>query len=71
MEQSICTSLSHTHYWYEVGMLKVSAFYIELELLESYDVTLTALAPLSHVWRMARGDNHHSSNIIALLILEV
>ena len=23
--QSICASLSHTHYWYEVGMLKVSA----------------------------------------------
>ena len=24
MDQLICTSLSHTHYWYEVGMLKVS-----------------------------------------------
>ena len=23
MEQLICASLSHTHYWYEVGMLKV------------------------------------------------
>ena len=23
MHQLICTSLSHTHYWYEVGMLKV------------------------------------------------
>ena len=23
MDQLICTSLSHTHYWYEVGMLKV------------------------------------------------
>ena len=23
MDQSICTSLSHTHYWYKVGMLKV------------------------------------------------
>ena len=23
MDQSICASLSHTHYWYEVGMLKV------------------------------------------------
>ena len=22
MDQSICASLSHTHYWYEVGMLK-------------------------------------------------
>ena len=26
MEQLIFTSLSHTHYWYEVGMLKVPAY---------------------------------------------
>ena len=25
MTQLICASLSHTHYWYEVGMLKVPA----------------------------------------------
>ena len=25
MVQLICASLSHTYYWYEVGMLKVSA----------------------------------------------
>ena len=25
MDQSICASLSHTDYWYEVGMLKVPA----------------------------------------------
>ena len=25
MDQLICAFLSHTHYWYEVGMLKVSA----------------------------------------------
>ena len=23
MDRLICASLSHTHYWYEVGMLKV------------------------------------------------
>ena len=23
MDQLICTSISHTHYWYEVGMLKI------------------------------------------------
>ena len=23
MDQIICASLSHTHYWYEMGMLKV------------------------------------------------
>ena len=26
MDQLICASLSHTHYWYEVGMLKVPAY---------------------------------------------
>ena len=25
MDQLVCDSLSHTHYWYEVGMLKVPA----------------------------------------------
>ena len=25
MDQLICASLSHTYYWYEVGMLKVPA----------------------------------------------
>ena len=27
MDQLICASLSHTHYWYEVGMLEVPAVY--------------------------------------------
>ena len=31
MNQLICASLSHTHYWYEVGMLKVPA-YAELNI---------------------------------------
>ena len=26
MDRLICASLSHTHYWYEVGMLKVQAY---------------------------------------------
>ena len=26
MDQLMCASLSHTHYWYEVGMLKVPAY---------------------------------------------
>ena len=29
MDQLIFASLSHTHYWYEVGMLKVPAVYDE------------------------------------------
>ena len=27
MDQLRCASLSHTHYWYEVGMLKISVMY--------------------------------------------
>ena len=30
MDQLMFASLSHTHYWYEVGMLKVQAVYIVL-----------------------------------------
>ena len=28
MDQLICASISHTHYWYEVGMLKVPAVHV-------------------------------------------
>ena len=31
MDQLIFASLSHTHYWYEVGMLQVSAVYTKTE----------------------------------------
>ena len=27
MDQLICASLSHTHYWYEVGTLKVPTYF--------------------------------------------
>ena len=33
MEQFICASLSNTHYWYEMGMLKVPADILLLFLL--------------------------------------
>ena len=32
MDQLICASLSHTHYRYEVGMLKVSAVFMRFSL---------------------------------------
>ena len=35
MDQSICASLSHTHYWYEVGMLKVPACNTEIWKIET------------------------------------
>ena len=33
MDQGICASLSHTHYWYEVDMLKVPAIYMYSEMI--------------------------------------
>ena len=30
MEQLICVSLSHAHYWYEVGMLEVVCMVIHI-----------------------------------------
>ena len=35
MDQLIFASLSHTHYWYEVGMLKVPAVVLDVEGAES------------------------------------
>ena len=37
MDQLICASLSHTHCWYEVGMLKVPALCIRRYLRELHD----------------------------------
>ena len=36
MDQLICASLSHTHYWYGVGMLKVPADSLPAEMLNMY-----------------------------------
>ena len=36
MDQIICTSLSHTHYWYEVGILKVSAVKVSIYGSQSF-----------------------------------
>ena len=30
MDQQLCASLSHTHYWYEVGMLKVPVIILRI-----------------------------------------
>ena len=39
MDQLICASLSHTRYWYEVGMLKVPAVHTHV----SSDVLVTSV----------------------------
>ena len=37
MDQLILASLSHTHYWYEVGMLKVPAvLYRDMHIIQGY-----------------------------------
>ena len=40
MDQLIFASLSHTHYWYEVGMLKVPVNIIGWKALLSYIITI-------------------------------
>ena len=37
MDQLICASLSHTHYWYKVGILKVPATYDPLTFVPRCD----------------------------------
>ena len=57
MDQLICASLFHTHYWFEVGMLKVPCYlfsprslgrtfnsYLLLEMLVYYDATIQHLS---------------------------
>ena len=43
MNQIICASLSHTHYWYDVGMLKVPAYLIA----DQREVTASKFGDLS------------------------
>ena len=38
MDQLIFASFSHTHYWYEVGMLKVPAWFTAEAFYHRYDV---------------------------------
>ena len=43
MDQLIFASLSHTHFWYEVGMLKVPAVRVFFKQLHSIQLTLILL----------------------------
>ena len=45
MDQLIFASLSHTHYWYEVGMLKVPAVHGDLPRQHSFGTTLRLTGP--------------------------
>ena len=51
MDHLICASLSHTHYWYEVGMLKVPAvgvrvWFFRVCIVVTIDGTLHGVALL-------------------------
>ena len=37
MDQLICAPLSHIHYWYEVGMLKINIYLLVYTLFEMID----------------------------------
>ena len=55
MDQLIFASLSHTHYWYEVGMLKVPTV-CEIEFLE---VLKNVLRVQVYDWKKMKGVAHH------------
>ena len=38
MDQLICASLSHTHYWFEVGMLKVPLYVMTVQYITCYRI---------------------------------
>ena len=56
MDQLIFASLSHTHYWYEVGMLKVPAYQIQREMFQTRrnDSVVSAYPPNDTGRRMWR-----------------
>ena len=74
MDQLICASLSHTHYWYEVGMLKVHKLEVQLanaserlaatsqlslwELRNSKEVKFVRMVFLADDWRGLRAVPH-------------
>ena len=49
MDQLICASPSHTHYWYEVGMLKVVVVFVP------HKKTNTLHGGQSHLWSAKQG----------------
>ena len=53
MDQLICASLSHTHYWYEVGMLKVPATSYKLIIFTLFHVSRSrrTIGRITAVWR--------------------
>ena len=48
MDQLLFASLSHTHYWYEVGMLKVPAVTIPLIAMQGYHTNTEDTGSLSY-----------------------
>ena len=69
MDQVICASLSHTHYWYEVGMLKVPAKYTILinALGESFILSVVQslyIIPSEKRFSPKHTVNKHLSNIV-------
>ena len=69
MDQVICASLSHTHYWYEVGMLKVPAKYTTLinALGESFILSVVQslyIIPSEKRFSPKHTVNKHLSNIV-------
>ena len=50
MDQQICTSISHTRHWYEVGMLKVPAHYLHIVTKTWKIIMLLSSVQHIHFW---------------------
>ena len=59
MDQLICASLTHTHSWYEVGMLKVPAYSYCCIL----HINRSGLNHTSNILHINRSGLNHTSNI--------
>ena len=54
MDQLIFASLSHTHFWYEVGMLKVLAVCMYVNILYV----------CMYVWKVSELDETHTGEVV-------
>ena len=70
MDQLIFASLSHTHYWFEVGMLKVPAVCVCVFSSHSFWTSSWTYQPGSHRRKVTQNIFiHHLSAVRALIFL--
>ena len=64
MDQLICASRSHTHYWYEVGMLKVPA------IIYGWVIAASRLKGVESIWGSTTGNKFRNQYIYLCIAFE-